>query len=113
MRADQLLKLQQIEERLIDVLLQEADPDQWPGKDIPLAMLSRDDRGNRYWCKKNAAATLSVITKTVMLQNVQARGGWSGDASNDSDMDSEISRAEREAEKRLTAFQARLGHDKK
>lgn len=115
MRADQLAKLQFLEEKLVDVVLKEADPDLWTGATTELKDLTKDERGDRYWCKKNAAATLSVLTKTMSVHGMVTRklsevgAGRASDTDDDSDLDREVNRAEREAEKILQRFSQRHG----
>lgn len=52
MRPDQLVRLAELSEKLADVVLEEADPAEWPGANMPLASLSQQERGDRYWSKK-------------------------------------------------------------
>lgn len=106
MRQDQYVRMQDLAEKLTDVVLDEAAPDQWPGAGVPLQNLDRDTRGDRYWCKKNAAATLSLVTKIHSLVHMIQRAD--GDPSDppagpdrDGDLDAEMRDAEKAAEKLL------------
>ncbi len=63
MRQDQLERLHTMAERLTDVLLSEMNPENWPGAGEMPSDMSQQTRGDRYWCKKNCAATLSVIMR--------------------------------------------------
>ena len=45
MRQDQAERLQQLEEQLIDVYLDEADPANWPGVGTMGAQLTKQERG--------------------------------------------------------------------
>lgn len=108
MREDQRKRIEELQEKLVEVLLLEADPDMWPGDKKTPADLTRDERGDRYWCKKNAAATLSVLTKTMSLTEYQYRQAVNP-ANDDVDMDKEISKFEKAAEKKLAEFQAKRG----
>ncbi len=106
MRDDQYTRLKALTEKLTDVVLTEADPDKWPGFSQELAFLSREDRGDRYWCKKNAAATLSVLMRVHNLVGVIERDGRAPTEplaeEGESDLDKEVSAAEREAKAILT-----------
>lgn len=112
MRQDQFERLQALAEKLTDAFLEEADPDAWPGAGVALANLDQQTRGDRYWCKKNAAATLSVITRVTSLTDVIRRqtaglGGAAAvePASDEPDgLDGEI----RAAEKQATAMLAKI-----
>jgi hypothetical protein len=62
-RDDQYASFKALNEKLIDVVIVEANPEHWTGDPSKLAELTREERGDRYWCKKNAAATLSVLMR--------------------------------------------------
>lgn len=101
MRDDQYVKLKALSEKLTDVVLAEADPALWNGYGKPLVDLTRDERGDAYWCKKNAAATLSVLMRVHNLVGVIERGALSEPppegAAGETDLDKEVAAAEREA----------------
>lgn len=104
MRQDQYEKLQALSEKLTDVFLSEADPDNWPGSGWNPAQLTKEQRGDRYWSKKNAVATLSIITKVAQLTTViQLNGGGevTPEDQDDGGLDAEINAAEKEAAKLL------------
>lgn len=66
---DQLEKLKQLSDRMVGVVIAEADPDTWAGANKTLEEMSEDERGDRYWCKKNAN---QVITTAVKLETLIA-----------------------------------------
>ena len=123
MRQDQYEKLQALTEKLTDTFLAEADPDAWPGKGVEIAAMDQQTRGDRYWCKKNAAATLSVIVRTTGLIGViQHRAAAGQDApphegtTEDDSLDAEIRAAEKEAQSMLNKIQhsaAKASFDKR
>lgn len=105
-RQDQYEKLQAMSEKLTDVFLSEADPDNWPGSGWNPQQLTKEQRGDRYWSKKNAVATLSIISKiaqlTTVIQESSAAGLGSANVVDDEDgLDAEIRQAEKEAAKLL------------
>ena len=109
MRQDQYEKLQTLSEKLTDVFLSEADPDNWPGSGWNPAQLTKEQRGDRYWSKKNAVATLSIISKiaqlTTVIQESSAAGLGSANGVDDEDgLDAEIRQAEKEAAKLLAGL---------
>jgi len=115
MRHDQYEKLQALTEKLTDAFIGEADPDVWPGHGVAIAAMDQQTRGDRYWCKKNAAATLSVIVRTTSLigiiQNRSAAGGAGGvptpeQESEESDLERDVKAAEKEATKLLAQLQS-------
>lgn len=125
MRQDQYEKLQALTEKLTDVFLQEAEPSKWPGANTEPTSWDQQTRGDRYWMKKNAAATLTVIMKTANLVGViqqRSAGGEEGGAAVDEEkpeedtLDAEIKAAEKEAARLLSQIQkgtAKAAFDKK
>lgn len=109
MRADQYERLQVLSEKLTDVFLAEANPDKWPGAGLDLANIDQQTRGDLYWTKKNAVATLSLVDRVNRLtgQIQEASHGGTGGAAvgasaNDDDgLDADIRQAEKEAAKLL------------
>lgn len=102
MRPDQLQRLNDLSEKLADAFLVEADPSEWPGDGKSPADISQQERGDRYWCKKNAMATAGVLRFALDL-TAKAPPGET-DHARDSDMDRKIA----EAEKRASAAVARV-----
>jgi hypothetical protein len=75
MRQDQYEKLQQLEEQLTDAFLGEAEPAKWPGAGVDPGAMDQKTRGDRYWCKKNAVATISLVQRVgTLIGQVQLRG---------------------------------------
>lgn len=124
MRQDQYEKLQQLEEKLTDVFIGEASPEKWPGHTLEPGTMDQQTRGDRYWCKKNAVATLSLIQRVAGLVhtiqvNASSPTAPSSDSQADDDakqLDSEIAAAEKEATKLLDQLQrgaAKITFDKR
>jgi len=116
MRQDQYEKLQELTEKLTDAFIGEADPAVWPGHGVAIAAMDQQTRGDRYWCKKNAAATLSVIVRTTNLIGIiQMRGAGGGaggvteptQAQEETSLDSDMKAAEKEATRLLSQLQKR------
>ena len=106
MRPDQRIRLQELSEKLADVVLEEADPAEWPGAGIPLAALSQQQRGDRYWCKKNAAASFALLQRT---QDLIASGEdhKDPDEQQEAGLDEQIAAKERQAARVLEQAMAR------
>jgi len=114
MRQDQYEKLQELTEKLTDAFIGEADPSVWPGHGVAIAAMDQQTRGDRYWCKKNAAATLSVIVRTTNLIGIiQMRGAAGGaggvtepqQGEKEDGLDAEMKAAEKEATRLLDQLQ--------
>ncbi|MNN43821.1 hypothetical protein D3C81_1580790 [compost metagenome] len=99
MRDDQITRLQALSERLGEVVITEVDPHNWPGDGKTPAELTQEERGNRYWCKKNAAATMTLLLKVVNIAGIMNRQKPAPDAGHGIDeLDGELAAAEREAQ---------------
>ena len=117
MREDQFLKLQALQEKLADAALMECDPDNWSGGDKLPKELTKEERGDRYWCKKNAAASLTLLNKTLSLAHWEARtpvqpnepAKTEDDTTEEDDLDAAIAAANKKSEKLLHKFEKRKG----
>lgn len=99
MRDDQITSLQALSERLGEVVITEVDPHNWPGADKGPTELTQQERGDRYWCKKNAAATMTLLLKVVNIAGIMNRQKPAPDAGHAVDeLDGELAAAEREAQ---------------
>lgn len=115
MRPDQYARLQSLAERLIDTALEESEPETWSGHGKKPSELTREERGDRYWCKRNAAATMALCMKVYSLTGHIERNGGSTPDPNAADPDAglrdeleeEITAAEREAAALIEKVQKR------
>lgn len=99
MRDDQIVRLQALTERLGEVVINEIDPHNWPGADKLPGDLTQQERGDRYWCKKNAAATMTLLLKTVNIAGILNRQKTPpDDGAAIDELDGELAAAEREAQ---------------
>jgi hypothetical protein len=70
MRPEQVETLARIETELVDVFTEECQPAKWPG------MKDAEARGDRYWHKKNALATLTLVGRIqTVLRDARGDGG--------------------------------------
>lgn len=113
MRLDQYERLQALEEKLTEQFLSEADPGNWSGDGIVPKDMTQEDRGNRYWCKKNAVATIALTIRIgSLVGRVQARGevapaGEDGEDTSAGLLDAEVAAAEKEARTLMARFEKR------
>lgn len=104
MRPDQVAKLRDLSEKLADVFIVEADPENWTaGGKLPCD-LTREERGDRTWDRKGAMGTGGVL-KTAL--DLLARHSVAGEPPEDQ-VDDELERMIREAEKSSAAALARV-----
>lgn len=100
MRPDQLAQLNDLAERLADVFIVEADPNNWSGAGQLPADMDPQTRGNRHWDRKGAMGTGGVLNTTLNLMQHWGKGG-PGDGQPDGDLDDAISDAEKRAKQAL------------
>jgi hypothetical protein len=113
MREDQYQKLQDLATKIADVAIHDADPDNWIGAMQPAKDLTREQRGDAYWCRKLAVSSLSVLVRvTSVVGQIQrnANAGTTPVDDGDDDLDGDIAAAEKEATallKQLTRREAK------
>ena len=105
MRQDQFERLQTLSEKLLDVFIDEADPEHWPGKGLKLGAMDAQTRGDLYWVRKTAAAVLALESRvSTRIGQAQVSGAGTtpaapvGDQPPDDDgIESELQAAEKQA----------------
>lgn len=111
MNQDQFERLQKLEEKLMEVFLDEADPDQWSGASQKIAVMDKQMRGDRYWCKRNAAATGVLVCKVRDLNAPPGAKGQMAVPGTDTqaeadEMEAELSSYEKQAEALMRQVQS-------
>lgn len=109
MRQDQIERLKDLAEKLADRFLLEADPAEWPGDGKAPTEMSQQERGDAYWCKKNAMATGGVLrfVSDVIAKHAEEGPEKPSDPARESDLDRQIQDAERRSAELVTAAMAR------
>lgn len=118
MRADQFQRMLVLQEQLTEVYLMEADPKHLPGHDKHVTEWSRDERGDRYWHKRNAAATMSLVARIGSLIDSERRAAQTlppeeQQAESDDvvdDLDRELSSYEKKAKAAAKKLLERASH---
>jgi hypothetical protein len=107
MRPDQREKLEALSERLADVFITEADPDNWTADGVLPRDMTQQERGDRHWDRKGAMGTGGVLKYTIDLIASGEEKRIDDDAeqaARDADLDKRI----KDAEKRASAAVARV-----
>jgi|JI10StandDraft_1071094.scaffolds.fasta_scaffold1158550_2 hypothetical protein len=68
MRADQIKRLEELQDKLVDIYLDEADPESWP-----------ENRGDRVWHKKDANLTITHVIRIKTLLDMRTANAPSVD----------------------------------
>ena len=100
MHQDYKTRLTARSDKHTDVVLEEADPDNWAGGNKRVNALTKQERGDRYWDKKNAAASLTLLIKVHSLIGMHTRGGVPpkpGEVDEEFELGQRVNEAEREA----------------
>jgi hypothetical protein len=71
MTPKQLDQLRSLEERLVDALLEECDPDQWEGAGERIGQMDKETRNARAAARASASAMVSLVNR---IQVVIERG---------------------------------------
>jgi hypothetical protein len=104
-RPDQLDRLTSLHDRLLEVALSDADPDNWIGHGKKPNELTRDERGDAKWCRGLAISSVALTMQVQrLMQNPIAGGAAVPDRpaapttpAEPEDMDAEIARFEQAA----------------
>ncbi len=97
MRLDQIARLQELSVGLADVVINEADPSTWPGAGKAASDLTQEERGNRYWSKKNAAASMTLLVKVMNITSTLTKDKDPSLNDQEKELDQEVAQAERQA----------------
>lgn len=100
MRPDQIQRLQELSEQLADRFLLEADPTMWPGTPgTPPAEWTDKQRGDAWWCKKNAMGTGGVLKFTLDVLSKHTGDDAPKDPAAEGDLERQVKEAERRSAK--------------
>jgi hypothetical protein len=102
MREDQIKRLDDLAEGIMDVFLDEADPTAWKGS-VPVGQMDDKQRGNRYWELKNVNQVGALLMQALNLKAKIAAPAvppWQNPGP-ESDPEKDIKRYESEAHKLL------------
>lgn len=97
MRPDQKDRLEMLRDSLLETAMLDADPERWVGAGKAPIDMTQKERGDAYWCRKMAAATVSLLTKVNSIVNTHG-APTSGNTKDDDELDGELAAAEREAQ---------------
>jgi len=108
-------QMAELHEKLLEVYLAEADPDEWVteesarkaaqehidngGSKVEATKIAAGWKGERYWEKKNANQTMTLLINIHRL--IDAAGGQGAAGDDEGDLGKEIKKAERTVKKRL------------
>lgn len=105
MRDDQIERLKGLAEEIGEVFIEEADPRNWSGAGMVLSDMDKDQRGGRYFDKKNAIQTGTLLARVLDLAERDQR---SVDMKvPEEDADAEIKQYEKKAKELLRGIQNR------
>ncbi|WP_294609766.1 hypothetical protein [uncultured Gilliamella sp.] len=98
---NQLEKLKQLSDKMVGIVIAEADPDTWAGANKKLDEMSEDERGDRYWCKKNANQVITTAVKLETLIALYERKGSQPKDNKVTELSDKVIQFEQAAKERL------------
>jgi hypothetical protein len=98
-------RLKILEERLVQTVLQDANPDYWSGANVQPRNLGQQQRGDAYWCRKMAVASLTVLSKVMHLNS----GVYDASAEDELEVQKQIDQATADADRLLDRLQRESG----
>lgn len=109
MNEQQLKRLTEVETKLVNVFLEEADPDLWAQVDPKTdAKEQQKARGDRYWQAKVANQTIALLTRIEAYRSRTASGKQSKpDDTDDREVRKDIQAAEKKVRERLSLVKKR------
>jgi hypothetical protein len=109
MRDDQIERLKDMAEAVAEVFIEEIDPETWSGAGMSMAEMDSQTRGDRYWCKKNAIQTGTLLARVLDLADHSDRPAHAAQMDDDS-AEKEIERFEKQAKKLIDAVHSKTSH---
>lgn len=99
MTPEQVVKLQALSEKLFEVVVVEVDPASWSGDGKRPRDMTKDERGDAVWCRRQAAASLALLTQVQRLTHSLETGMPIEPSTDIEDLDQAIALAEKDAGK--------------
>jgi hypothetical protein len=93
MTPDQIARLQDLQGRLVETVINDADPQNWTASGLLLADMDSQQRGDANWCRKTAVQSVSLLIRVQQLLEPKTPEKPGDDA----DPEADIKRAERAA----------------
>lgn len=122
MRQDQYEKLQKLQDKILDVFIEEADPEHWPGKGLKIGAMDAQTRGDLYWVRKTAVSAAMLFNRVeAMVHRVQLMGagtappveeGSAAQQEEESQLDQQVRAAEKEGARLMRELQTGVGKSK-
>lgn len=105
MRPDQLTRIESLRDRLLEVALKDADPDNWIGKGKKPDELTREERGDAKWCRSLAVQTvaLTMQVQRLMLNPVTGHAAVPSEPDKPAEVEAEVDTVEAEIQRYETA----------
>lgn len=94
MRPDQIARLTDLQDRLVETVINDADPANWTAPGKTLADMNAVERGDANWCRKTAVQSVSLLIRVQQLLEPKTGGKAPAD---EPDPEDQIKRAEKAA----------------
>lgn len=97
MTPEQKQRLETLRDDLLKTAVLDADPNRWVGAGKAPVDMTQKERGDAYWCRKMAAATVSLLSRVNNIVTTHSAPS-AGTPKEESELDGELAAAEREAQ---------------
>jgi uncharacterized protein YlxW (UPF0749 family) len=97
--------MQALSEEIAEVAINDMNPKNWSAHGILPKDMTKEERGDAYWSRKMAVATIMVLTRVAALKNTISAGRAPEDDEEETSLDEEITKAETEAKQLLDEVQ--------
>lgn len=108
MRTDQITTLDELSEQLMDVFLEEANPDNWSGAGTEARDMKPEVRGSRNWDIKNANQAGALMARALDLRD-RLQGIKHPDSGADDAAEADVRRFEKQAKDLLRRVTEKQG----
>lgn len=109
MTPDQISRLNDLQGRLVETVINDADPLNWSASGLLLSEMDTQQRGDAKWCRSVAVQSVSLLIRVQQLLEPKA-GSGGGD---DHDPEADIKRAERAAADMLARVGTKASAEKR
>jgi hypothetical protein len=97
MTPEQKQRLETLRDDLLETAVLDADPRRWVGAGKAPVDMTQKERGDAYWCRKMAAATVSLLARVSNIVNTHSTPS-AGTPKDEVELDGELAAAESEAQ---------------
>lgn len=109
MKPENLARIDALEDSLVDVLCDELNPEHWPGHGKRPQELDKEENSGRYFAKKAAQGTLTLLVKCESLRHYSNNSAQKISDKSGTDLIAEsVAKAQKQADQLLDRYQQKV-----